>query len=131
MLFLFRAFGQTARRRSILKDWNKVAMVQTPPPQVLRFSLANHEPTVAPHSSIIAPTRCHSPDQAAHYRTLGPKLGASSLTPTLGGSWNKSTSYITAQCCLTGQNKTFHNIKAFGLVSANIIFFICYSEFVI
>jgi hypothetical protein len=28
---------------------------------------------------------CDSPDQAAHYHTLGPKLGASSLTQHLAG----------------------------------------------
>jgi hypothetical protein len=28
---------------------------------------------------------CDSPDQAAHYHTLGPKLGASSLTRHLAG----------------------------------------------
>jgi hypothetical protein len=32
---------------------------------------------------------CNSSDEAAHYHTLGPKLGASSLTLTLGWSWSK------------------------------------------
>jgi hypothetical protein len=48
--------------------------------QVLRFSPANHHLTIAPQSSSPPHEMCDSPDQAAHYHILGPKLRASSLT---------------------------------------------------
>jgi hypothetical protein len=38
------------------------------------------------HTNLSPPHEvCNSPDQAAHYHTLGPKLGASSLTRHLAG----------------------------------------------
>jgi hypothetical protein len=48
------------------------------------FSCQYHT-TIALYSSIIAPKVCNSPNQAAHHHSLGPKLGASSLTPQVAG----------------------------------------------
>jgi hypothetical protein len=49
------------------------------PLPVLRFSTATIiQPLLHAHLSPLGV--CHSPDQAAHYHILGPKLGASSLT---------------------------------------------------
>jgi hypothetical protein len=38
------------------------------------------------------PMSCDTPDQAAHFRTLSPKLGASSLTRHLAGAKERSIS---------------------------------------
>jgi hypothetical protein len=46
--------------------------------RVLRVSSAAHLSAISPYS-------CYSPDQAALYRTLGPKLGHLSLTRHLAG----------------------------------------------
>jgi hypothetical protein len=52
------------------------------------------------YHSTIAPTHLssphevsNSPDQAAHYHTLGPKLGASSVTRQLAGTEERSVFY--------------------------------------
>jgi hypothetical protein len=53
--------------------------------RVLWFSHANHHSSIAPYSSITATWGVDGSDKAAHYHTLGPKLGASSLTRHLVG----------------------------------------------
>jgi hypothetical protein len=49
--------------------------------RVLWFFPANHHSNIAPYSSITTPLSVYdSCDQAAHYCSLDPELGASSLT---------------------------------------------------
>jgi hypothetical protein len=60
---------------------------------------------------------CDSPDQAAHYRTLGTKLGASSLTRHLAGLGVK-----VLQCILSNLvNELYHktNISSAVLYPPN------------
>jgi hypothetical protein len=62
--------------------------------QVLWFNTVNIIPPLL-HTHLSPPYEvCNSPDQAAHYHTLGHKLGASSLTRHLAGK--------------TGNNNLFH-----------------------
>jgi hypothetical protein len=45
--------------------------------------------TIAPYTSVTPHKVCDSSDQAAHYCTLGPKLGTSSVTRQLAGTEEK------------------------------------------
>jgi hypothetical protein len=53
---------------------NKMTLGQVSP-WVLQFSLSIYHSTIAPYSSVTTHEMCDSPDQAAHYHTLSPKLG--------------------------------------------------------
>jgi hypothetical protein len=61
--------------------------------RVFRFSPVSVIPPLL-HTHLSPPREvCDSPDQAARYHTLGPKLGASSLTRHLAGKEECPLSY--------------------------------------
>lgn len=47
--------------------------------RVLLVHSGNHHSTIAPNQSVTTHEVCDSPDQAAHYHSLGNKLATSSL----------------------------------------------------
>jgi hypothetical protein len=60
---------------------------------VLLFSPVNIVPLLL-HTHLLLPHEvCDSSDQAAHYHTLGPKLGASALTRHFAGTEEKIIVY--------------------------------------
>jgi hypothetical protein len=93
---MFRTVAQTARH-CIFTAETRVQFVDTGEVRedgrigtaaVSQFSAANHQSTLL-HIYLSPPHQmCGSPDQAAHYHNPGPKLRASSVTPTL--SWSRS-----------------------------------------